>query len=232
MHYYSFFLSSQLKPPPPHALSYRYASWCVVLLFCLFFGGQSTTVHAAAAPKIFGSIEFKGSMKGLKQWLSVKDRHYKNDILKEGSQLNHGTSWDKLIGRMKGKSVLDQLKIVNNFWNQWPYKQDPVLYKSPDYWATPNEFKKKSGDCEDYAIAKYFTLRSAGFPVEQMRIVVVKDTILRLAHAILAVYVDDEIYILDNLSKNVLSHTRIRNYIPQYSVNEKNRWMHVMPKKK
>ncbi len=207
---------------------------CIFILFLLsvLLCQYTGSVAHAATPKIFGSIEFKGSMKGLKQWLSVKDRHYKNDILKPGSKLNHGTTWDSLMGKLKGKSVLDQLKIVNNFWNLWPYKQDPSLYKSPDYWATPSEFRKRSGDCEDYAIAKYFTLRSAGFPMEDMRIVVVKDTILKLAHAILAVYVDGEIYILDNLSRNVLSHKRIRNYIPQYSVNEKNRWMHVMPKKK
>ncbi len=141
-------------------------------------------------------------------------------------------TWDKLKEKLEGKSQLEQIKYVNNFWNQWPYKQDPTVYKKPDYWATPNEFKRNSGDCEDYAIAKYFTLRSVGFPMEQLRIVVLKDTILNLAHAILAVYIDDDIYVLDNLSKNVLSHTRIRNYIPQYSVNEKNRWMHVMPKKK
>ncbi len=190
------------------------------------------SVAHAAAPKLFGSIEFKGSMKGLKQWLSVQKRHYKNNILKSGSKLNSGTTWDKLKGMIEGKDELTKLKIVNNFWNQWPYKQDPRAYKAPDYWASPAEFKRNSGDCEDYAIAKYFTLASMGFPIERMRIVVVKDTILRLAHAILAVYVGDQIYILDNLSKNVLPHTRIRNYVPQYSVNEKTRWMHVMPKKK
>ncbi len=190
------------------------------------------SVAYAATPKLFGSIEFKGSMKGLKQWLNVQKRHYDNNILKSGSKLNSGMTWDKLKSRLEGKDELTKLKIVNNFWNQWPYKQDPRAYKAPDYWASPAEFRKNSGDCEDYAIAKYFTLRSMGFPMEKMRIVVVRDTILRLAHAILAVYVDGEIYILDNLSKNVLSHSRIRNYIPQYSVNEKNRWMHVMPKKK
>ncbi len=226
--------SPQTSPPSRFKqpwLAPHYLVVSAMLTYVLCFG-LTSTAHGAAAPKIFGSIEFKGSMKGLKQWLSVKDRHYKDDILVKGSKLNHGTTWDSLMAKLEGKSTLDQLKIVNNFWNQWPYKQDPALYKSPDYWATPSEFKKRSGDCEDYAIAKYFTLRSAGFPMEKMRIVVVKDTILKLAHAILAVYVDDEIYILDNLSRNVLSHSRIRNYIPQYSVNEKSRWMHVMPKKK
>ncbi len=200
--------------------------------FSLLTTPFTSKAYAAAVPRLFGSVEFKGSMKGLKQWLSVQERHYKNNILKPGSKLNSGTSWDSLKKKVEGKAHLPTIKIVNNFWNQWPYKQDPRAYKAPDYWATPAEFKRISGDCEDYAIAKYFTLRSFDFPMEQMRIVVVRDTILRLAHAVLAVYIDGDIYILDNLSRNVLSHTRIRNYIPQYSVNEKNRWMHVMPKKK
>ncbi len=183
-------------------------------------------------PKIFGSIEFRGTLKGLPQWLKVQDKNAKNRILVPGFKLNGGTTWEQLQAKVEGKPLTEQIKVVNSFWNQWPYKQDSRVYKAPDYWAAPYEFRKNSGDCEDYAITKYFTLRALGVPMEQMRVVVVKDTILNLAHAILAVYIDDDIYILDNLSKNVLSHKRIRNYIPQYSVNEKNRWMHVMPKKK
>ncbi len=223
------------------SLNQGIARFSLALLFCFalcclplgeyFNTFGIRTAHAASA-KLFGSIEFKGSMKGLKQWLNVQKRHYKNNILKPGSKLNSGMTWDALKKRLEGKDPLTQIKFVNNFWNQWPYKQDRRAYKSADYWASPAEFRKISGDCEDYAIAKYFTLRSLGFPMEKMRIVVVMDTILRLAHAVLAVYIDGDVYILDNMSKNVLSHTRIRNYIPQYSVNEKNRWMHVMPKKK
>ncbi len=198
--------------------------WTAVLLCPL-------RVHAAA-PNLFGSIEFRGPIKALPQWLQLQERNSANDILKPGSKLNSSVTWDSLKQKMEGKSPMDQIKYVNNFWNQWPYKQDPSVYKKPDYWATPHEFKRNSGDCEDYAIAKYFTLRALGFPMEQLRIVVLKDTILNLAHAVLAVYIDNDVFILDNLSRNVLSHQRISNYIPQYSVNEKNRWMHVMPKKK
>ena len=50
-----------------------------------------------------------------------------------------------------------------------------------DYWETPAEFFQKSGDCEDFAIAKYFALRDLGFPASQMRIVVLKDTLRNLA---------------------------------------------------
>ena len=56
----------------------------------------------------------------------------------------------------------------------------------------------KVGDCEDFAIAKYFALRDLGFPASQMRIVVLKDTLRNLDHAVTAVYLDGDAWILDN----------------------------------
>jgi predicted transglutaminase-like cysteine proteinase len=64
---------------------------------------------------------------------------------------------------------------------------------------------------------------------EQLRLVVVRDVIRDLAHAVLAVYVDEEVYILDNLTKAVLPQERIRQYVPYYSVNETTRWAHAAP---
>lgn len=64
-----------------------------------------------------------------------------------------------------------------------------------------------------------------------MRIVVARDTIRNLAHAVLAVYMDDDAFILDNLSNSVLSHAKLRQYRPQYSVNEFKRWAHLKGRK-
>jgi predicted transglutaminase-like cysteine proteinase len=52
---------------------------------------------------------------------------------------------------------------TNRFLNDWRYKPDDQNYGQRDYWATPLEFLRRSGDCEDYAIAKYVTLRELGF---------------------------------------------------------------------
>jgi predicted transglutaminase-like cysteine proteinase len=96
-----------------------------------------------------------------------------------------------------------------------------------DYWATPKEFLMLSGDCEDYSIAKYFALKQLGLDISKMRIVVVKDRIRNVGHAVLAVYMDNTAYILDNLSNLVLPHNKYSHYIPQYSVNEIYRWAHI-----
>jgi predicted transglutaminase-like cysteine proteinase len=62
-----------------------------------------------------------------------------------------------------------------------------------------------------------------------MRIVLLRDTIRNIAHAVLAVELNDEIYILDNMSDLVLVHLKYEHYVPQYSVNEFYRWAHVSP---
>lgn len=145
---------------------------------------------------------------------------------------NVAKRWTSLSSELKGASLKKQLLEVNKFFNQWPYRTDMVVWGVEDYWATPEEFMKKSGDCEDYAIAKYYALRSLGVSEEIMRIVAVTDTIRGIGHAILAVYADDTAYILDNLSSNVLDHTYLSHYKPHFSLNEKFLWGHAQIIKK
>jgi predicted transglutaminase-like cysteine proteinase len=72
-------------------------------------------------------------------------------------------------------------------------------------------------------------LRQLGFTAEQLRLVVVRDVVRDLAHAVLAVYLDDEVYVLDNLTNAVLPQDRISHYVPYFSINETTRWAHVPP---
>lgn len=180
-------------------------------------------------PRLFGTVEFRGPVKNLPSWLGMLERNGKNPIFFPGSNLNARVTWDKLRDMLKDKTPLEQIKGVNSFWNQWPYRLDMAVYGQEDYWAAPYEFRKNSGDCEDYSIAKYFTLKALGFDPHTLRIIVLKDTIRNIAHAVLVVYLNHDIYILDNVSNAVLSHTRLQNYVPQYSVNEYSRWAHVRP---
>jgi len=55
---------------------------------------------------------------------------------------------------------LDEMKLFNRFWNKVPYYSDLDHWKVEDYWATPIEMlASNGGDCEDYSIAKYFSLK-------------------------------------------------------------------------
>ncbi|MEG2172935.1 MAG: transglutaminase-like cysteine peptidase [Desulfovibrionaceae bacterium] len=180
--------------------------------------------------QLFGTVEFKGNLKTLTQWLNVMKEHKKHPIFIHGSKLNATVLWDNWKVALEKMPPFERIKAVNSFWNKWPYRQDKDVYGKEDYWAAPYLFRKNSGDCEDYCIAKYFTLREVGFTSEQMRIVIVMEKIRNIPHAIVVVYINNDAYILDNLTNSVLSHTKSRNYAPQYSVNEQFRWAHVRPK--
>lgn len=206
----------------------------IVMLGGQVFAAQespATSANASAgAAKLFGTVELKRPLDTLPGWLDVLKRNSADQIFTPDRHFNKSTTWSKLRGQANGKNSLAQMQLVNYFWNTWPYREDQANWGKPDYWAIPAQFLNKSGDCEDYAIAKYFTLKELGFDPAKMRIVVLRDTIRNLAHAVLAVYLDNDVYILDNLSNVVLPHSRLKNYSPQYSVNEYGRWSHIRPK--
>ncbi len=201
--------------------------FAVPAVLCLLFCLVSAPDPVRAAPKLFGTVEFRMDISRQKHWLEAMARHAKAPIFVDEKRFSNSVTWKELREKAEGRPLLEQLKLVNRFWNMWPYRTDPEVYRSPDYWASPNEFLSHSGDCEDYSIIKYYTLKELGVPPDSMRIVVVRETIRGIGHAVLAVYDGDDIYILDNLSEAVRHSDRVRNYEPQFSVNEKYRWVHV-----
>lgn len=180
---------------------------------------------------IFNTVAFRNS-RALPDWESMLERNRQSPIFRAGVKFNKSTDWPKLKALCSGKHGLELLRAVNSFWNSFRYIEDSRNWGKPDYWACPAEFLRKSGDCEDYAIAKYFTLKELDVSVNRMRIVVLKDTIRNLAHAVLVVFIGEEGFVLDNLSNAVLSHSRLTNYSPQFSVNENGSLRHVPVKKK
>jgi len=117
---------------------------------------------------------------------------------------------------------------VNRFINTWPDKPDKDNYGAEDYWASPLEFMSRSGDSEDFAITKFFTLRELGFANRQLRIVVAKDVLRNKVHSFLAVYQNGKIYVLDNVSDSIITQNDAKYYFPFYSVNETTRWAHIV----
>lgn len=179
---------------------------------------------------LFGTVEFKRPLESLPGWLDVLSRNKQQPIFFPEKFFDKQTTWGALRAKAEPLGEMDQLRLVNKFWNNWPYREDNINWGKADYWAIPAQFILKSGDCEDYAIAKYFTLKELGLDPASMRIVVLRDTVRNLAHAVLAVYLNGDIFILDNLSNVVLSHKRMRNYSPQFSINEFGRWTHIKGK--
>ncbi len=132
---------------------------------------------------------------------------------------------DVLAG-LRGSAPLEQLAAVQAYVNRVRWVDDRRNYGEADYWATPDEFFVRGGDCEDYAFAKYEALKQLGFQPEQMRILVLTDLKLGEPHAVLLVLVDGRIWSLDNNLRNIFPADAIRHYDPIYSINETGWWMH------
>ena len=115
------------------------------------------------------------------------------------------------------------LQRINSFLNKVPYFEDIVHWRVEDYWATPVEtVGSNGGDCEDYAIAKYFLLKELGVPLARLRIVYVRTSKSTLPHMVLAYYpqADAEPLILDNLDDRVRLASNRPDLVPVYSFNE------------
>ena len=166
------------------------------------------------------------------QWIQALERHIQSDTEEgecEETRFNrcHLRDWQSFLSGIRNQSRDQQLNAVNHYANQKPYVLDIDNYGVEDYWAIPREFLYNNGDCEDYAITKLFSLRWLGFPMDELRIVVLQDTNLRIPHAVLAVANSNDIMIMDNQINEVISHRDIVHYAPVYSINESHWWIHL-----
>ncbi|GAB3478005.1 transglutaminase-like cysteine peptidase [Marinomonas epiphytica] len=149
--------------------------------------------------------------------------------------LEHGSyaekrilAWRKLIEESQHLSVVDKLRVVNDFFNQMEFTDDIKIWGKEDYWATPIEFLGlQAGDCEDFTIAKYFTLRELGVPDDKLRLVYVKALTLNEHHMVLAYYHKPTSVpvLLDNLDKTLKPATKRRDLLPIYSFNASKLWL-------
>ncbi|MBL4895160.1 MAG: transglutaminase-like cysteine peptidase, partial [Emcibacter sp.] len=136
--------------------------------------------------------------------------------------------WLDLLDFLKDKPADRQIAEINIHMNKAPYITDIINWGVSDYWASLRQFFKKDGDCEDYAIAKYMSLKKLGFDADMMRIVVVQDTNLDIPHAVLVVSLNGTRLILDNQISYVAKEKAVLHYRPYYSINEKAWWLHRM----
>ncbi|WP_426144040.1 cysteine protease LapG [Pseudomonas sp. DWP3-1-2] len=138
-------------------------------------------------------------------------------------------AWQNLLSARRPFSELEQLKRVNGFFNRHlRYREDDELWQQPDYWATPVEsLIKGAGDCEDYAIAKYFSLRRLGIPSEKLLITYVKALSLNRAHMVLTYYASPaaEPLVLDSLMDDIEPASRRTDLLPVYAFNGEGVWL-------
>jgi len=139
-----------------------------------------------------------------------------------------GGAWLKIIKESHSLSNRQKLEKVNTFFNYFRFVDDIKLWGEKNYWATPIEFiGVNGGDCEDYSIAKYFTLLELGVPDEKMRITMVKALKLNQYHMVLAYYETPASMpvILDNIDGAIKPANKRNDLLPVYSFNGTQLWL-------
>lgn len=141
---------------------------------------------------------------------------------------NRLKAWQEMVNHAYHKPERLQLEIVNRFFNKARYKTDDQVWHQHDYWATPVELlEKDAGDCEDYVIAKYFTLKALGISEKKLYLTYVKAIRFKQAHMVLTYFKTPKSIplVLDNLNDRILKATQRRDLIPVYSFNGDGLWL-------
>jgi len=141
---------------------------------------------------------------------------------------NRLVDWEELIRQDKTITDRDKLQKVNQFFNsRLRFANDVEVWGSQDYWSTPIEFLcKGAGDCEDFAIAKYFTLTALGIPDERLKITYVKAIQYNIHHMVLTYYSepDAEPLVLDNLVDSITPASKRTDLMPIFGFNGSGLW--------
>ncbi|MFN4281279.1 MAG: transglutaminase-like cysteine peptidase [Alphaproteobacteria bacterium] len=212
----------------------RLAAAGCALLAGLWSAAPAQAQGQAQSEDLFGAVATR-SVSGLAsfpRWTGALERHFK----RSDPPLSHckgnvfrrcmSEEWKGFLDEISGENRATQIRRVNERLNRARYTLDSANWGQSDYWATPNQFFRMDGDCEDYAIAKYLSLRALGFPEDDLRLVVLDDLNLRVAHAILVVTHNGVPYVLDNQISQVVPASAIRHYRPIFALNESAWWIY------
>lgn len=175
---------------------------CSAAIFSVYPQGSANTQPMVKAPEI---QSFYGGRSG-----------------KRAAALN------RLVASLFYETEQNKLIKINDFFNMLTFVDDIELWGQKDYWATPNEFiGAGGGDCEDFTIAKYLTLRKLGVADEKLRLIYVKALELDQFHMVLAYYETPSSVpvLLDNLDSEIKPATQRTDLLPIYSFNGKNLWL-------
>ena len=197
---------------------------------------------AVSAPYSFATPEdYLAPAHAFPGWSQTLERHATQGALLECSDPTlkrcpgRLKSYQRMIQKARALTQKEQISLVNFYLNRGRYDDDRLqrVYDEEgrkiglqrNQWATLYEFLRQGGDCEDYAIAKYFMLRELGFPAHEMRIVVTREYRVRGNHAVLAIDRGEEgVWLLD--SDNGIKKNRHRGFRYIYAMNEQHVWDH------
>ncbi|MEZ5667786.1 MAG: transglutaminase-like cysteine peptidase [Alphaproteobacteria bacterium] len=189
---------------------------------------------AGAANLVYGNEPRSSDLGRFTRWVDALNKHVA-DMTAAPARCQAGdqaycflVNYDNYLDGLRSATPGQQIAAVNRFVNQIGYVEDRNNYGVADYWASPLEFFRNAGDCEDFAIAKYVAFRRLGYSDDQVRVWVVRDQQRAVDHAVLTVATGGRTYLLDSLTDQVLDAQEVSRYQPIYSINASAWWLHDM----
>lgn len=217
---------------------------CLLLAIALSIGPQSAVGGKSANPPAddpFAIVVATGTnLTPFRKWQSALQRYRAEELAAKAGSCEDGApdapacvyaTWARFLDSLRGKSHREQLQAVNREVNRHPYVTDVANWAADDYWETPGEFLTRSGDCEDFAILKFLSLRQLGWSGESLRVAAVYDTRLDIGHAVVVVEDAGRTWILDNQIPDVVEAESVAHYQPVYSVTESSWRLHRSPER-
>ncbi|KZL19150.1 hypothetical protein PsAD2_02209 [Pseudovibrio axinellae] len=183
---------------------------------------------------LFGSVEINGGQSlAFKKWQAILPECDRQLVsLKEcmSDQMRCAGSveyWARIIRGVGQAKSLRQLSLLNSYINENAgFDPQSVRAGHADVWRAPLQFLGFRGDCEDYAIAKYFSLLALGYSEEDLRLVVVKDSRRNVIHAVTSLLFQGERYVMDSLRPVVTKETDLLHYQPLVSMRRDMHFTH------
>lgn len=195
-------------------------TWVTNSLFSLLLLGTSAGVSANASPE---------NLENLSNIQRLAESRYGNLAADSVSR------WRHLLDASSSLPEQEKLHKINKFFNlNVYYDEDKKIWQKADYWATPLEtLARARGDCEDFTIAKYISLRLLDVPANKLKLTyvnlysVIGDNSNKQAHMVLAYYPDEQSdpLILDNLQGKILPASKRPELKPVFSFNDSTMWV-------
>lgn len=206
-----------------HSLCGSVARAILAMLVLVVAGNSNATMHAYS---FSDDDEYLTQANDYPRWAALVTRHAAQSIeidacLDDASKCPSALKGYREVV-LAGRSLAPnrQVALVNRFINSRRWHIEP---RRDDDWRTLEDFLQVGGDCEDYAIAKYFVLRQLGFPVEHLRVAITWDTREQDYHAVTMVNLDDSVLVLD---VDGPPRRQLSNYRFLFSINESGIWDH------
>lgn len=211
------------------AVSVRPGLAAAALVFAAVALSACQPIHGGPSVPLFGDSEISEPYPGyFPKWTEALERYAREKPLEDAACQGRDCplqTWKALLAELKAQPRLVQLQRVNAFVNRTGFQADAERFGLVDHWATPAEFLGRSGDCEDFAVAKYISLRRLGWSPDQLRLIVLAGRYSPGIHAVLAVRHDGATYALDNQADD-LSAVRVEaTFRPVFALNEA-RWFY------